>query len=244
MECLLCDAQIQPDHTLLEIGCGIGRDAIPLTQFLSARGSYLGVDIIRPSIDWCSENISPPFPNFRFRHYDVRDQLHNPHGTIRTTDIRLDITAASIDRVILWSVFTHMFRRDIMHYLREFRRVLRPDGLVYATCFALDEATLDHVRKTAPTPWRLTFEHERGAGCYIQNPEYPTSAVGYTSEALHSIVAEGGLAMATPVKRGNWAGLHSGAAGQDVMILRRRQETHIRRMASSLSDLARRAFLP
>jgi hypothetical protein len=30
---------LNPDHFVLEIGCGIGRDAIPLTSILSPRGS-------------------------------------------------------------------------------------------------------------------------------------------------------------------------------------------------------------
>src|ERR1035437_9648712 len=56
---------IQPDHTVLEIGCGIGRDAIPLSKYLK-NGRYVGVDVLKPSIDWCLANISSRHPNFAF----------------------------------------------------------------------------------------------------------------------------------------------------------------------------------
>ncbi len=40
---------------VLEVGCGIGRDAIPLTQILSPNANYTGIDIIGRSIEWCQK---------------------------------------------------------------------------------------------------------------------------------------------------------------------------------------------
>ncbi len=129
---------IDPNHAVLEIGCGVGRDAIQLTKHLSKNGSYVGIDIIEPSIKWCQENITPRFPNFKFLFFDVQSQIHNAQGKIKTTDIKLPIEDASIDRIVLQSVFTHMFEEDIAHYLKEFKRVLRPGGKVYASFFIFD----------------------------------------------------------------------------------------------------------
>ncbi len=72
-------------------------------------------------------------PNFEFVHFDVRDQLHNNEGTKLTSDIVVPLASGTVDRIVLQSVFTHMFPPDIKHYLREFKRVLKPHGLVYAT---------------------------------------------------------------------------------------------------------------
>ena len=126
---------IEAGQSVLEIGCGIGRDAIPLIDLLGLSGSYTGVDIIKPSIDWCKEHITAKNKNFTFYHFDVRDQLHNSSGTTLTSDITLPIEDDSIDRIILQSVFTHMFPPDIKHYLKEFERVLKKGGLIYATVF-------------------------------------------------------------------------------------------------------------
>src|SRR5258705_4096935 len=65
---------IEPNHTVLEVGCGVGRDAIQLTKHLSGEGEYFGVDIIKPSIEWCKANISSRYPNFHFFHYNVNSQ--------------------------------------------------------------------------------------------------------------------------------------------------------------------------
>ena len=157
---------LEPTHTVLEIGCGIGRDAIPLTEILS-EGRYVGIDIIKRSIDWCTDNIAKRHPNFDFYHYDVQDQLHNPDGTTRTTDIRIPLPDKSVDRIVLFSVFTHMFQPEIEHYLREFHRLLKPSGLVYATTFLFNDEILKKARETNLTPFDLRFEHEVNPNCRI-----------------------------------------------------------------------------
>ncbi|WP_187294342.1 class I SAM-dependent methyltransferase [Methylobacterium sp. B1] len=53
--------RLDSKHNILEIGCGIGRDAIPLTKILSDQSKYLGIDIIERSINWCNENISAKY---------------------------------------------------------------------------------------------------------------------------------------------------------------------------------------
>jgi SAM-dependent methyltransferase len=211
---------LKPDYSILEIGCGIGRDAIPLTKRLSPDGKYLGVDIISLSIDWCQKNISARFPNFRFVHFDVKDQLHNPAGAMSTQEVRIPMEPGTVDLVILQSVFTHLLRADILHYLQEFRRLLRPLGRVYATMFIVNDEILATARATNLTAWNLTFEHEVGDGCYINDPLYPTGAVAYTLEALNLMVKQASLELHRPLLRGSWSGYYSNADdGQDVAIL-------------------------
>jgi SAM-dependent methyltransferase len=214
---------LKPDHSILEIGCGIGRDAIPLSRILSGSGRYLGVDIIGRSIEWCSNNISKRHSNFQFVHFNVKDQLHNPTGVMKTKDIRLPVDNGSVDRVILWSVFTHMFRPDIVHYLQEFRRVLKPNGLVFATCFLINPQVLEAARRTNLTAYNLRFEHEHEPGCLIQDPAHPLGAVAYTQEALNRMVSTSGLDWDRPLEQGSWSGLGASNHSQDVMILRCRK---------------------
>ncbi len=210
---------LKEDHTVLEVGCGIGRDAIPLTGILS-RGSYVGIDIIGRSIDWCAKNISPKHPNFQFRHFDVSDHLHNEGGLIRTSDIRLPMADHSVDRIILFSVFTHMYRTDIVHYLREFRRVLKPDGLVVCTTFIYNDEILQKARATNLTPYDLRFEYEIEPGCRINDESHPLGAVAYTREAWDGMVERSGMRYAKPIVNGGWSGLYSNTEdGQDVAIL-------------------------
>jgi SAM-dependent methyltransferase len=206
-------------HTVLEIGCGIGRDAIPLTEILT-EGRYIGIDIIKRSIDWCTDNITRRNPNFVFYHYDVQDQLHNPGGTIRTIDIRIPLPDRSVDRIVVFSVFTHMFQADIEHYLREFRRVLKPKGLVYATTFVFTDEVLKKARATNLTPFDLRFEHAVSANCRINTPSHPLGAVAYTTAAWDEMISASGLRYAKPSLHGAWSGFYSDPQdGQDVVIL-------------------------
>jgi SAM-dependent methyltransferase len=212
---------IEPHHNIVEIGCGIGRDAIALTRILSPAGHYTGIDIIKPSIDWCNENISAKHQNFKFIHYDVADQLHNAGGNIQTTSINLPFEDGSVDRIFLWSVFTHLFRADIVHYLKEFRRILAPDGLVLATCFIVNDEIIASAQTTNLTPYNLRFEHLYEPGCYITNIDAPASAVAYDEASMRSMIEEAGLTLARPFQRGQWSGYYPDAdgPGQDGMVL-------------------------
>ena len=40
----LCD--LQPQHRILDVGCGIGKQAVPLTKYLGPTGSYEGFDVV------------------------------------------------------------------------------------------------------------------------------------------------------------------------------------------------------
>lgn len=212
---------INPDDTIVEIGCGVGRDAIELTKVLSKDGKYTGTDIIKPSIDWCKNNITPKHKNFKFLYHDIESQIHNSEGKIKTTDIKLPFKDASIDRIFLHSVFTHMFEKDIVHYLKEFSRILKSDGLVLTSFFVIDNTALKslakHKNKVGRHP--LSFEHKLGSDCYINDKTYPEGAVGFTPKKLKNMLRRGGLGLhGKHVHRGSWSGLQT-SNGQDVVIL-------------------------
>lgn len=214
---------INLDHAVLEIGCGVGRDAIQLTKHLSKNGSYVGIDIIEPSIKWCQENITPRFPNFKFLFFDIQSQIHNSLGKIETTDIKLPTGNDSIDRVILQSVFTHMFEVDIVHYLKEFNRVLRPGGKVFASFFIFDDKTLHLAQKNKFKSHKvtLTFEYPHGDGCRINDENYPEGAVAYTREVLDRMLQKSSLALDQPIHLGHWCGREGTPDGQDIVIMKK-----------------------
>ena len=210
---------IDAGHSVLEIGCGIGRDAIPLIDVLGSSGTYLGVDIIKPSIDWCQKHISGKNKNFTFCHFDVRDQLHNSSGKSLTRDISLPIQKESMDRIILQSVFTHMFPYDIKHYLKEFKRVLKKGALIYTTVFLYSDEILDSARRTNLTPFNLRFEYELIEGILLNDPVYPTGAIAYTEKFINGLLEGSGLFKVRTLN-GAWSGYYKVPDdGQDVLIL-------------------------
>src|ERR1700728_206772 len=209
---------VQAGQSVLEIGCGVGRDAIPLLQVLGPEGSYVGVDIIGPSIGWCQANITPRYPNAAFHHLDIRSTFYNPSGQVSLSETRFPIEDGSVDLIILQSVFTHMFEDDIVHYLSELRRVLRPNGSVFASFFILDHESL---ALTATRGDALTFQHRWGSGCRISDGQNPEEAVGYTPKALDRMLRRSGMQLDQPLHHGWWSGRQDALDGQDIAILKR-----------------------
>ncbi len=46
---------LRPNENVLDVGCGIGRKAAPLTKYLNETGSYEGFDIVDHGISWCKK---------------------------------------------------------------------------------------------------------------------------------------------------------------------------------------------
>lgn len=207
------------EMSFLEIGCGIGRDAFQLVDVLG-NGRYEGIDVTRDSILWCQRNISRDHPNFTFHHFDANHELYNPLGKKSSLDFELPAANRSIDRIALGSVFTHLFEQEVVHYMKEIARVLKPDGLAYATFFLYSEETIAATRKNNLTPNNLMFEHPYDDGCFINDAAYPTGAVAYTDDAMQRMISKAGLQLARPYLKGWWSGLHAEADdGQEVAIL-------------------------
>jgi len=205
---------------VLELGCGIGRDAIPLAERIGPSGSYLGIDIIRDSIDWCTRTITAKYPNVRFHYDDVKDSLHNPGGSVSYETVRLPVDDHSVDLIVAQSVFTHMLRPELTHYLKEFARLLAPGGTVYATCFVISPEVLESARKTNLTPWDLRFEHDLGDGCYVNELDHLTGAVGYTESVFREMIGEVGLELRGDIRPGGWSGFFADAHdGQEALVL-------------------------
>lgn len=207
--------------TFLEIGSGMGRDAFQLIGVLGPDGHYIGIDVQRESIVWCQKNITRDHPNFRFFHFDAVHELHNPYGVRRTTAFPLPAADRSVDRVALQSVLTHIFEDEIVHYLSEIARVLKPTGLAYVTFLLYSEKIVAASRRNNLTRYGLRFEHEYADGCYVDNAQYPTGGVAYTDEAMRRMISRAGLKLVRPYLKGQWSGYHETPDddGQDVAIL-------------------------
>ncbi len=126
--------------TFLEIGTGSAE--MHFSSSMSWEHKAIKVKIspkFRNSIAWCQQNITTDHPNFEFYHFDAKHELYNPLGTKTSLDFTLPVPDRSVDRVALASVFTHLFENEIVHYLKEIARILKPDGLPYAYVLPLLE---------------------------------------------------------------------------------------------------------
>jgi SAM-dependent methyltransferase len=209
---------LQPGHRVLDVGCGIGRMAIPLTKFLSEAGSYEGLDIVPHGIKWCTENLTPRFPRFRFQLADIRNKEYNPDGLVTAAEFRFPFEDGSFDFIFLTSVFTHMLPREVENYLSEIRRVLKPGGTCLITWFLLNPESEGLVKEGRST---LDFVHPV-EGCLTVDPDVPEKAIAYQEAYVMDRYATLGLDMAQPVQRGSWCGRARYVSYQDMCIARRR----------------------
>lgn len=208
--------ELTPTETVLDIGCGLGRMAIPLTQYLQApRGRYHGVDIVASAIAWNTDAITSVYPNFTFAHLDVQNDLYNPGGRVASDAVGLPVASESCDLVTMTSVFTHLDRAAADAYLREVRRVLRPGGRLLATLFLIDDATRAALKAAEN---RLKFDLDSGGPKYAADPEHPLAAVAFDRDYFLGRAASAGLVPRKPVVPGFWSGRASGVY-QDLVVL-------------------------
>ena len=194
---------LRPQDRVLEIGCGIGRMALPLTQYLEApTGHYIGFDVVASGIDWCKQNIEPAYANFEFRHLDFNNQLYNPEGRLNEQGT-LPFADASVDFLFMTSVVTHLDPGYTTFYLREAARLLRPGGRLFVTAFVLDTANraLVEAKKARPA-----FILEGDGPDYIADRAHPMAAVAIDSDWLLATARAQGLQLQRPIAFGHWSG--------------------------------------
>jgi SAM-dependent methyltransferase len=205
-------AGLQPHESVLEVGCGIGRIAVPLTQYLET-GSYDGFDIVPSGIEWCQRKITPRYPNFRFYVADVHNQLYHPAGRSPASEYTFPFEDARFDFVFLTSVFTHMLPADLERYTAEIGRVLKPGGRCFCTAYLVSADARRHLEQGTSV---RGFKKLPG-GHWTDNPEIPEAAVGYDQDYLVGAFAARGLETRHIIP-GEW---WKNEFAQDILVARK-----------------------
>jgi SAM-dependent methyltransferase len=106
---ILIQYGLQPNDYVIDVGCGSGRLAKPLSAYL--HGPYLGIDVVRKLVDHARALVDRP--DWRFE---------------TTGGIKIPERDDAADMVCFFSVFTHVLHEQSYTYLREARRVPKPGG--------------------------------------------------------------------------------------------------------------------
>jgi len=205
---------LKPNHKVLDVGCGIGRMAIPLTKYLDPNGSYEGFDIVPHGIKWCKKKITSKFPNFSFQIADIYNKRYNLYGRNKASDYNFPYEDGTFDFVFLTSVFTHMLPDDLERYLIEISRVLKENGRCLITFFLLNDESLNLIEnKKSSIDLKFNFGNYRTM--YIDKPE---EAIGFDEKKICNLFEKYKLNMIYPIRYGSWCGRINFTNYQDIIL--------------------------
>lgn len=207
-------AGLKPTDRVLDVGCGIGRMAFPLTGYLSRKGSYEGFDIVPHGIQWCTQNITSRYPKFKFQLADIRNKWYNSDGGVIAADFRFPYDNASFDFVFLTSVFTHLLPSEVENYMSEIARVLKPGGCCFSTWFVINEESEKLMQENRSTlDFKQTIDGYRTVNVLV-----PEEAVAYAQEYVCDLYKKNGFNDDLHIHYGLWCGRNEHVSYQDIFI--------------------------
>ncbi|HKY41607.1 MAG TPA: class I SAM-dependent methyltransferase [Pyrinomonadaceae bacterium] len=118
---------LKPDHTLVDLGCGVGRLAVHVIPTM-AGGSYIGIDISQTMLKRAKARIAEAVPAPACRIEWVKQTT--PH---------FELPENSVDMMCAFSVFTHMEHEDSYRYLKGALSVVKPGGRFIFSCTPLTQ---------------------------------------------------------------------------------------------------------
>jgi SAM-dependent methyltransferase len=201
---LIDHARLRPDDHVLDIGCGLGQKARPLTKYLSSSGSYFGIDVVPKGIEWCKQSYRS-FENFHFVLADIFSSHYNPGGHHRACDYRFPFESEAFDLILLSSVFTHMLPFDMENYFSEIGRMLKPRGKCVVTFFLLNRESLrkiDAGLNSIKLPFIYDCQQEI---CRIADLKTPEATVAHEESYVRELYEKNSLGV-TEITYGSWCG--------------------------------------
>jgi SAM-dependent methyltransferase len=216
---LLCD--LRRESTVLELGCGHGRTARGLLDYLRYPGHYWGLDVDRPRVENAQARLQSRHPHFEFIWANVYNRHYNPKGTEHAQSLVLPFPDAAFDTVYAASLFTHLLPPEIINYFFESRRVLKRGGSCLFSMFVLD-----YYRGPGTTispNYEFPHPYPDHPGVATRDLQYPDNLIGYDIAAIHDFAKRTGLEVVRIIP-GLWSNRSGVAVNEQDLILLRHAE--------------------
>ena len=188
-------ARLEPTDRVLDVGCGVGRFALPLTSYLTAEGAYEGFDVFTEGISWCRDHISVKYSNFSFTTADVATPW-SCDRTYTAANYRFPYPPQSFNFAYAGSLFTHLAEDGARNYLKEVSAALTRGGRFVCTWLLFNsESAKILTGRSLDKLWG----HDNGA-CRIGNRHTPEASVLYDEASVRSWYADVGLQIIEPIR--------------------------------------------
>lgn len=215
-------AKLNPGDSILDVGCGCGRIAAALTQYIDQESRYVGIDIVPGLIDFARNFITPRYPSFEFlllnESNKTYDSWRRQDGEKGIATLAEAVSGNSIDLTISVSLFTHLDYAPALAMLTSIYRVLKDDGRVFMTVFVLDAAARGGIAGGGSV---FSFKQRTPTGkLAVEKSDDPTFAVAYDGGTLDELIASTGFQLERRVQ-GYWSSGVPAETFQDALILRK-----------------------
>ncbi|MEB3343449.1 glycosyltransferase family 92 protein [Okeania sp.] len=209
---------LQPTDHVFELGCGIGRVAYALANYLKPIAAYEGIDFRENALSFAQQEITTRKPNLNFRRENVHHPIYNPNGAVPGVEFVLPYHNFSFDVVYITDMFTHLQILEMRHYLEEVHRVLKFEGRLLFGCFLLNSESQKLIAE-GQVSQKLIYEVEGGL---TLDSELPEKGTGFSESLLLSLVEECGLRVVGKYY-GSWCGRKS-FINQDLLVLQKKTQ--------------------
>jgi SAM-dependent methyltransferase len=212
---LLSYTGLTPGSRVLDFGCGQGRLALPLSEYLDPeQGEYRGVDVDADCIARNREAFRAS-SHMSFKHIDGFSERYNPDGG-GWNRFRFAGVGRRFDLAFLFSVFSHVLPEDCDLLLRQLHQRLKPGGEILTTWYLLNERTLQAIdqgltRRSFAVPYN---------GARIDSEKVPEAAVAFDAGDVVRRFEARGFTDIT-VRHGAWRGTLDSWIWQDFITARK-----------------------
>jgi len=208
----LCE--LKPEAKVLDIGCGIGRIARPLTKYLNKDGTYYGFDVVKNGIDWCNKAYIE-FPNFHFKYVPLKNDLYNLSTSAEASQFTFPYNDDFFDLIIITSVFTHMQLNDVNRYISEISRVLKKGKYCFCTFFLITKDSDEYLKNNKEPFFKYRYDN-----FFLHDNKVKDANIAFRYEEIEKNLNASGLVIKS-FYPGWWAGKEKNESldFQDVVII-------------------------
>ncbi|NEO52712.1 MAG: methyltransferase domain-containing protein [Okeania sp. SIO3B5] len=207
---------LEPKDHILDVGCNIGTVAYALVHYLHPSGRYEGFDMVKNLISSVQKEITTRKPNFNFNWHNIHHPLYNPTGTILAINFTFPYPDESFNCVCIPHLLTHLQGLEVMHYLDEIHRVLKPGGRCLLICFLINSVS-EQLMAKGKNFQQLIYETEYG---FTKDINLPEKGIGFRENLLLQWINERGFNVLEK-SYGSWCGRTS-SFKEDLLILEKK----------------------